>query len=97
VNIVITLSAAEDIVGGFQFYEEKEAGLGSYFEASIFSEIRSLHLYAGIHQICFDLYFRKVCTTFPYAIFYRIEGQEVLIYAVLDLRRDPEWIGDHLG
>ena len=96
-NIVITESAAGDIADGYQFYEEKELGLGSYFEASIFSDLRSLHLYAGIHELWFDKFFRKVCGTFPYAIFYQIEDDEVLIYAVLDLRRDPEWISERLN
>ena len=96
-NIVITVSAAGDIADGYQFYEEKEKGLGSYFEASIFSDLRSLHLYAGIHQSSFARYYRKVCSTFPFEIFYRIEDNTVIVYAVLDLRRDPDWISQRLN
>ncbi len=96
-NIVITLSAAEDIAEGFLYYEDKEFGLGHYFETSVLSDIRSLHLYAGLHEVWFERYFRKVCDTFPYALFYRIENEHVLVYAVLDLRRDPAWIRNRLN
>ena len=96
-NIVITLSATEDIADGHLFYEEKETGLGYYFETSIFSDIRSLHVYAGVHEVWFGKYFRKICSTFPYAIFYTVEASEVRIHAILDLRRDPLWISDRLN
>lgn len=43
-------SGFEDIANGRVFYDAKEAGLGDYFMASVFAEIESLRLYAGIHR-----------------------------------------------
>jgi hypothetical protein len=45
--------AEQDLVEGFRFYETQEAGLGDYFIDSLFSDIDSLHLYAGIHLVHF--------------------------------------------
>ncbi|TMB71154.1 MAG: type II toxin-antitoxin system RelE/ParE family toxin, partial [Deltaproteobacteria bacterium] len=50
-KIEILDEAQEDLVDGFRFYEAREAGLGSYFLDCLFSDIDSLLLYAGIHQI----------------------------------------------
>jgi hypothetical protein len=37
-----------DLADGFQFYEKQQESLGDYFLDSIFSDIDSLKLYAGI-------------------------------------------------
>jgi hypothetical protein len=33
---------------------------------------------------------------FPYAIYYTVEGATVSVVAVLDERRDPEWVKSRL-
>ena len=43
-------SAEDDLVEGYHFYERKSKGLGNYFLDSLFSDIASLHIYAGIHS-----------------------------------------------
>ena len=96
-RIVITESAADDIAEAYSFYQEQLPGLGDYFESSIFAEIRSLVLYAGVHEIHFKIYFRKIASKFPYAIYYSIEGDEVMVHAVADTRRNPFWIMDRIG
>ena len=83
--------AKEDLVAGYQFYEEQAAGLGSYFLDSIFADIDSLLLYAGIHRVVFGSH-RSLASRFPFAIFYRVEGEVVRVRSVLDCRRDPTWI-----
>ena len=52
-KIIILPSAREDLAEGFRFYEQQEEGLGSYFLESLFSDIDSLRLYAGIHRKVF--------------------------------------------
>lgn len=91
-KIAVQSSALADLAEGFHFYEEKGPGLGSYFLDSIYSDIDSLHLYAGIHIVHFGKYHRLLSKRFPYGIYYRIEENAVLVRAVLDLRRDPKWI-----
>ena len=88
-KIVILPSAMEDLAEGFQFYERKEPGLGTYFLDSLFSDIDSLQLYAGIHRRVFD-HFRLLSKRFPFAIYYSKQADAVHIKAVLDCRRDPK-------
>jgi hypothetical protein len=35
---------------------------------------------------------RLLARTFPFAIYYSVEGDQARIKAVLDCRRDPHWI-----
>jgi plasmid stabilization system protein ParE len=87
-KIVILPSARDDLADGFQFYENQEAGLGGCFLESLFFDIDSLHLYAGIHRVVFGSH-RLLSKRFPYAIYYTKESETVFVKAVLDCRRDP--------
>jgi hypothetical protein len=42
--------ALEDLANGREFYNQQQEGVGEYFFDSLFSEIDSLVLYAGIHE-----------------------------------------------
>jgi hypothetical protein len=83
--------ALEDLAAGRQFYDRHQEGVGGYFFDSLFSEIDALVIYAGIHRIQFG-YHRLLARRFPYAVYYRVVGGEVVVYRVLDCRRDPKWI-----
>ena len=52
-TIVILPSAREDLAQGFAFFEDQQAGLGAYFLESLFSDIDSLKIYAGVHRRVF--------------------------------------------
>jgi len=49
-KIVVLEEAAEDIERGREFYELQEIGIGTYFEDTILSDIKSLGLFHGIHS-----------------------------------------------
>ena len=91
-KIEILSSAVSDLIEGRQFYEEQGEGLGEYFFDSLFSDIDSLALYAGIHPIFYG-YHRMLSKRFPYAVYYKLKEKSVAtVWRVLDLRRDPKRI-----
>ena len=47
-------SANQDLLDGFNFYECQDKGLGVYFLDTLFSDIDSLIVYAGIHPVYFN-------------------------------------------
>jgi hypothetical protein len=95
-KIRILESASQDLIDGFHFYEKQSIGLGNYFIDSLFSDIDSLQIYAGIHPIYFG-YHRMLSKRFPFAIYYKISDNEALVYAVLDCRRSPALIRKQLN
>ncbi len=90
-TVEILPSAREDLVAGFEFYEEKAPGLGSYFVDSLMSDIETLSSHGGIHRKHFG-YHRLLSRRFPYAVYYALKANTVVVNAVLDCRRDPAWI-----
>ena len=87
-KIRILDEAEQDLIDGFLFYEKQANGLGNYFLDSLFSDIDSLLLYAGIHSVYFS-YHRLLSRRFPFAIYYKIESDIASVIAVLDCRQDP--------
>ncbi|MGV8118862.1 MAG: type II toxin-antitoxin system RelE/ParE family toxin [Candidatus Xenobiia bacterium LiM19] len=90
------LSAAEkDIEEGYRFYELHSPGLGIYFLDTLYSDIDSLAYFGGIHQEVFG-YHRLLSRRFPFAVYYRIIKDAVIVFAVLDCRRNPSWVRERL-
>jgi hypothetical protein len=48
-KIQIQRSAQRDLIDGYRFYEQQTEGLGSYFVDTLFSDIDSLMINAGVH------------------------------------------------
>jgi len=91
-KIRILKSAKNDLKEGYFFYEFQKLGLGTYFLTSLFSDIESLKISAGVHSIQFEKYFRLLSKRFPFAVYYQLKDDHVNIHAVVDCRRNPAWI-----
>ncbi len=95
-KIQILRSAKADLLDAFQFYEQQQEGIGSYFLEAISTDIKSLKLYAGIHPVFFEKYYRLLSKRFPFAIYYKIEHDEIRVYAIFDCRKNPAGIREKL-
>jgi hypothetical protein len=83
--------AVEDLEQARMFYEERETGIGDYCVTSLLADISSLALAHGIpgrHHGCF----RMLASRFPFGIYYVETEHATRVIAVLDLRRNPNWI-----
>ena len=94
-KLQILPAAINDLSIGKLFYERQAEGVGDYFFDSLFSDIDSLILYAGIHKKEFGFY-RFLSNKFPYAIYYKVTNKIVLVYRVLDLRQNPKQLKKYL-
>ncbi len=87
--------ATADLADGYRFYERQVEGLGEYFLDTLWSDIQSLRLSGGIHAV-HNGYHRLLSRRFPYAVYYRVESEVARVCAILDCRRDPDWIAKKL-
>jgi plasmid stabilization system protein ParE len=90
-EVVILSEVADDLNDGKAFYEQREPGVADYFWDSLFADIESLIIYAGVHSKTHGLY-RMLAKRFPYAIYYEIADEVAYVIAVLPMRRSPAWI-----
>ena len=95
-KIQLAAEAVQDLADGMAFYEAQQEGLGDYFLKCLAADIESLAVTAAIHRKVYRDYFRLLSRVFPYAVYYTGNKETVTVWAVLDCRRNPSWIADHL-
>ena len=96
-TVRVSDDALQDLNEGFLFYEAQQVGLGDYFATCLRADIEGLRVYAGVHRVVYRDYHRLLSRVFPVGIFYTMEGNDAVVWAVIDLRRDPEWIRQRLS
>jgi plasmid stabilization system protein ParE len=96
IRVQISEDALQDLNDGFVFYEAQEAGLGDYFAACLRADIEGLRISAGVHRAVYQDYHRLLSRVFPYGIFYTMERECAVVWAVIDLRRAPALIREKL-
>jgi plasmid stabilization system protein ParE len=93
----ISSDAVEDLNDGFAFYEAQSPGLGQYFLSCLRADIDGLQFFAGIHRVVYGDFRKALSKVFPFGVFYTVEEGCVVVWAVVDLRRDPERIRRRLS
>jgi plasmid stabilization system protein ParE len=95
VKIKILPSALADLDRGRKFYVRQGKSVGDYFLDSLFSDIDSLEIYAGVHAKVYGFH-RLLSKRFPYAAYYKVDGDVFLVFHVLDCRQRPAKTRDTL-
>lgn len=88
-KVSISTGAEQDLLNGFEFYEVQQENLGWYFLDSLYSDIDSLELFAGIHPKRFGGLYWTTSKRFPFSIYYRLTDDTATVVAVLDSRQNP--------
>ncbi|CAN8142036.1 toxin ParE1/3/4 [uncultured Thiomicrorhabdus sp.] len=88
-TISLTPAAEKDLQAAWQFYERLEQGLGNYCIDALITDLDSLQFYSGIHPQFFG-YYRLLAKRFPYAIYYSILDNEVVVSAILATKQNPQ-------
>ena len=95
-KLQILEAASDDLVVGFRFYEQSEHSIGDYFLTCLYSDIESLRIFGGIHRRIYKNLHRSLSKRFPFAMYYTVENDTIIIRAILDCRRHPSWIRSRL-
>ena len=95
-RIQVLDAARDDLIAGYDFYDARELGLGDYFLACLYSDVESLRILGGTHRTVYQNLQRSLSKRFPFAIYYTVENDAVIVRAILDCRRNPSWIRSRL-
>lgn len=87
---------AEYIAAG-QYYNQQVPGLGDALADEIEAGIRSILATPRTWRIVEDDVRRYLVNRFPYGLYYTIETDVVVIWAVKHLHRDPDYWQDRRG
>ena len=88
--MIIRPEAEKDIAEAINWYEDQREGLGAKFQVALDHVFEQLELTPQLHRIIYHGVRRALMARFPFAVYYRVEGEEVFVLAVVHARRDPE-------
>jgi plasmid stabilization system protein ParE len=93
----IFLPPAEDeLIAAAQYYQQQSAGLGSEFLSEVERTVAAILAYPeAAPRVKKDIR-RRLLKRFPFGILYAVAADEVVIVAVMHLRRRPGYWEDRL-
>jgi plasmid stabilization system protein ParE len=90
VNRVVTIRAAAraDLQDGYDWYEERCAGLGVAFLAAVAEALLRLEANPETFPTYYRGFRRVLTRRFPYKLFFRIEKEAVIVFRILHGAQD---------
>jgi toxin ParE1/3/4 len=89
VSVRLTESAERDIAHAFEWYEREREDFGYRFMARVDEAIESISENPKLYAPMIGEARRALVEQFPYAIWYRIKGDELLVIGCLHHKRHP--------
>ena len=90
--MIIRPEAEADLATARSWYERQRAGLGAEFLLCMEEVVERIDRTPEMYRMVYHDVRRALTRRFPYAVYYRIAGQAVVILGILHMRRDPhEW------
>jgi len=91
-RLIVRTEAEEDLKGAFSWYEDNRTGLGYDFLLHVDAGLNFIMRNPEIHPIEYKGTRKHLINRFPYKIIYLIEGEKLIVLAVLHGKRSPDLI-----
>ena len=87
-RVIVRPKAEVDLQEARTWYESQRAGLGDEFLVEIRAAIRVLEAYPERRPFYYLGFRRLITHRFLYKLFYRVEGERVVIFRILHVKRE---------
>ena len=88
-RLVFRRAASQDFEDAALWYEGRRPGLGGEFQSAIEDALRSIQadplMYPRVHLLVRRVRVRR----FPYAVYFLVESDRIVVLSVFHARRDP--------
>ena len=86
----------EDVMGGYVWYGRKSPGLGEEFLRVFYACAGEIPRHPLLYPKAHGEFRRRLLRRFPYAVYFRIEDDTVIVFGVFHCARDPRTVGAKL-
>ncbi|NJM33445.1 MAG: type II toxin-antitoxin system RelE/ParE family toxin [Rhodomicrobium sp.] len=86
--------AMGDIRAAMAWYEEREAGLAAAFLEQIDMLFERIAEHPARFPTVYKEFRRAFLRRFPYAVYFLVEGEAIIVFAILHQRRDRALLGE---
>ena len=88
--MIIRPEAEADLMSARDWYERQRAGLGNEFLMAVEEVLLRMQRTPDSHAVVHHGVRRALTRRFPYSVYYRIEGGEVIVVGVFHAGRAPD-------
>jgi toxin ParE1/3/4 len=82
----------EDVISGYSWYEDKARGLGEEFLRIFYASANNLSRNPLLYQKVYGDFRRLLLRRFPYAIYFLIKENEIIVFGLFHCARNPRTI-----
>jgi hypothetical protein len=79
----------EDVIGSYLWYEAKSSGLGEDFLRVFYACAGEIPRNPLLYPKIYREFRRRLLRRFPYAIYYMIEDNNIIVFGLFHCARDP--------
>ncbi len=92
-EIIVRREAQLETQDAFRYYENKSDGLGFEFLRSLDASLQSVKRSPFAYQTIYKEARRVLLRKFPYALFYIVEENQIVVLACFNQKRNPiDWL-----
>ena len=95
-RLIVKPAAEFDIADGFQWYQERQLGLGFRFVEQLDAVFQRVVENPASYQEVMPEVRKAVVRRFPYLVFFTFDPEAVHILAVIPAAQDPDYINSRL-
>lgn len=86
----------EEAVCAYVWYEEKAKGLGEEFLRAFYASAAEIARIPNLYPKIYKDFHRKLLKRFPYAVYFIIESEAVIVYGLFHCARNPYLIQEKI-
>ena len=86
----------EDTITGYRWYEEKTIGLGEEFLRIFYALTFKIQRNPLVYQSVYKDFRRCLLRRFPYAIYYMMDKDKIIVYGLFHCARSPRTLKKYL-
>jgi toxin ParE1/3/4 len=79
----------DDAVAGYVWYEGKAAGLGRDFLCQVYACADAIAEQPLLSPRVYHRFRRRLLVRFPFAVYFSVEGSDVIVFGAFHCARDP--------
>jgi hypothetical protein len=91
-NLRFLPEVEEDVIAGYVWYEGKSLGLGEEFLRIFYACTGELPRNPLLCPKVYNEFRRCLLRRFPYAIYFMVEGDQIVVFGLFHCARDPRTI-----
>ncbi|MBI4653905.1 MAG: type II toxin-antitoxin system RelE/ParE family toxin [Nitrospirae bacterium] len=86
----------EDVINGYVWYETKSRGLGEDFLRMFYACANEIPCNPLLYPKVYQNFRRRLLRRFPYAIYFTIENEQVIVFGLFHCARNPQALNAEL-